>query len=288
MTLFMSKVWGFDNPCGPLVFRSEGWRTNAIGKLQDGDRVVLVATLSDKPEPENRGRILGMMEPTAIPVSSLDFPYSMDHRAWNNGIYRWPYGLLNRRAWQFPSKPDFARLVPRPFAMDSAAGIVPLSRDEEAAVLAEPHIEIPLASTVAIQAKLLGIDAARRRGAPPPSTTRAGIMHMRSAPAFTYLLALENSAGRSVAHKVGWAFDYKLRMREFNKSAAPTLGGLHYRAKLFRLWDTARLAFGMEQTLLVRFREAQHPDNREILSGIAFAKIEEAWNEYIRVQITGR
>ena len=51
MTLFMSKVWGFDNPCGPLVFRAEGWRANALGKLKEGDRVILVATLGKNPEP---------------------------------------------------------------------------------------------------------------------------------------------------------------------------------------------------------------------------------------------
>jgi|SRR5215470_7024149 len=29
MTVFMTKTWGFSDPCGPLQFSTEGWRTRA-------------------------------------------------------------------------------------------------------------------------------------------------------------------------------------------------------------------------------------------------------------------
>jgi len=69
----MTKVWGFDVPCGPLQFSTKGWRDRARDILRGGDLVVLVGTKGEETDPKSRGRVLEMMEPTTEVVSALDF-----------------------------------------------------------------------------------------------------------------------------------------------------------------------------------------------------------------------
>lgn len=133
MTIYLTKVWGFGEPCGPLQFSMEGWRDKARADLNPGDCVVLVGTKGEPTEEDDRGRVLGMMEPTTQVVMWLDYDLPTEKVDFNEqGEYRWPFGLLNRRAWRFPSRPPLESITTRPFGMDAASGIVPLT-DEEAA-----------------------------------------------------------------------------------------------------------------------------------------------------------
>ena len=276
MTVYMTKVWGFSEPCGPLQFSTEGWRNRARETLVEGDFVVTVGTAQPPTPEEERGRILGMMEPSTDMVNSLDFdlrraPHDFD----DEGKYRWPYSLLNRRAWIFEERPLLNEISDRPFSMDSVLGIVPLTSDEAARVLSLPRREARLLESVRARARLEGEDAARRRVAPPPTTTRTGVMHLRRAPSYTYCMQVEGA--ERLAFKIGWAFDFAVRERQFNQAALPEIGGLRYRTKLYHLWDTAREAYSMEQSVLRHFDEIRHPANREILCGAVYGDIERAW-----------
>jgi hypothetical protein len=150
--MFVSKVWGFDNPCGPLVFGSSGWRANAIGRLTPapGARVILVGTLGKETMAQDHNRVLGMMEPSTEPVATSDFivpDRTKPHLFREDGDYRWPYGLLNYRAWEFEPGLLLNAIAPRegnPFGSAAAAGIVLLTTGEERRVLAHPHHEIAL------------------------------------------------------------------------------------------------------------------------------------------------
>jgi hypothetical protein len=187
MTVYMTKVWGFGVPCGPLQFSTNGWRDRAREVLQPGDLVVLVGTKSEETAPRSQGRLLGMMEPTSEVARSLDF--QLQKRAVDyddEGNYRWPYALLNRRAWKFLNPPLLEEISSRPFAMDSALGIVPLTATEAGHIERLPKEEVPLLAPVRAVARIEGEDVARRRAAPPPTTQRAGVMHVRHAPAYTY------------------------------------------------------------------------------------------------------
>lgn len=282
MTIYMTKVWGYSEPAGPLQFSLQGWRDRARAMLKRGDLVVLVGTMGDETEPAERGRLLGMMEPTTEPVLALDFLKARGPQDFNEaGDYRWPYGLLNRAAWRFDEpRARLSDISARSFSMDAALGIVPLTDAEAAAVLRLPRSASPLATSFRATLRIEGEEAARRRAAPPPSTTRTGVMHLRRAPASTYLFQLEGATVPSF--KLGWAFDWKLRMRGFNQSAMPTLGGLRYRAKLHQPWATAMEAFRMEQALLRSFDRARHPQNREILTGLSLPEIEARWYAYVQ------
>lgn len=141
MTVYMTKTWGFDSPSGPLQFRNKGARDRVRAELNLGDLVVIVGTLGDETAEAERGKILGLMEPTIEPAQSLDFglrrqPTDFDE----HGNYRWPFGLELRRAWRFTQPwAHFATYSERRFGMESAQSIVPLLPDEAEAILALPR-----------------------------------------------------------------------------------------------------------------------------------------------------
>jgi len=280
MTMYMTKVWGFSVPSGPLQFGANGRRESARQVLKPGDFVVLVGTKGPETSPEKQGRVLGMMEPTTEVVSSLDFDLQKREIDFDEeGNYRWPYGLLIRRAWKFEEPYQaFENISSRPFGMDAASGIVALTDDEAGKVLSLPHTEVEVLSPVRARARTEGEERARRRGAPPPTTTRRGVMHMRRAPAYTYAMAVRGAAAESF--KLGWAFDYRARQLTFNLAALPELGGVRYETRLQHLWDAAEQAFKMEQELLRQFDAARHPANREIVQ-ITENQLQAAWIAYL-------
>jgi hypothetical protein len=196
MTVFMTKTWGFSDPCGPLQFSTEGWRARARAELRPGDLVVIVGTKELPTQPSEQGRLLGIMEPTTEVVLWQDFelptrPEDFD----DEGEYRWPFGLLNSAAWKIADL-DRRRLedvTSREFHMDAVLGIVPLTEREAAAVAELGREPIELLLPVRARARIEGEETARRRAAPPPTTTRQGVMHLRGAPAYTYLMAIEGA-----------------------------------------------------------------------------------------------
>lgn len=294
MTMFITKVWGFDNPCGPLVFNSPGWRANAVEQLGPGDRVILVGTMGEETAPENHNRVMGMMEPSTEPVAATDFivPDQSNRRFFReDGSYRWPFGLLNFRAWEFEPGLFLADVAPREgnvFGSAAAAGIVPLTADEERRVLAHPHVEVPLLTSLRTDTRLFGEDKARRRNAPPPAEgARRGIMHMRKGMAQVYWFRLVTD-NRIVGHKIGWAFDYRQRLRQFRGVSIAVLGGLQYQAHRFQSLETARLAFRVEQGILRTFDQHRHRSNREVLTGIQTSEIEGVWDRFMRDALLGR
>lgn len=281
MTLYMTKTWGFTSPCGPLQFSLKGWRDRARAMLRPGDLVAIVGTVGPPTLEGERGKLLGLMEPTTHVVSSLDYaldkaPEDFDE----SGNYRWPFGLELRAAWVFPGpRRSLIDVSSRTFSMDAAQGIVEMTPSETAAILALPREPVALLQLLRAAIRIQGVEAARKRAAPPPTTTRVGIMHMRRASAFTYAMAIENAS--TPAFKIGWAFDYKARARQFNQAALPALGGLRYTLAFHHLWDVAMDAFQMEQWLLRRFDALRHPSNREVLSPLNREELQSAWLRYI-------
>lgn len=277
MTVYVTKVWGWEEPIGPLVFGDVGWLENAVSKLEQGDQVVLVGTLDDPTIPSEQGRLLGIMEPTKERVRSLDFPRSYKDRDYDDeGNYKWPHGLLNARAWTLIDRPFLHDIAPRKFSMDAVRGIVPLLPEEAALLAGLKRRPAEMARPTAIaEERIAQATGEARYTAPPPTTKRPGIMHMRRARAYTYMMELHGAD--SPSFKIGWAFDWKQREKTFNHASMPSLGGLRYQTALYHLWDTARLAFAMEQRLLRRFQLNRHAKNSEILTGVPRADIERVW-----------
>lgn len=283
MAMYLKYGYGFSVPAGPLQFGKEGWRANARRKLRDGDLVLIVGTKAEETEIESeRGKLLGLMEPTVLPILSQDYdletsPHDFDE----NGRYKWPFGLINRRAWKvLEPRPLLGRISQRRFGTDAAAGIVSLTEPETAAVLRLPSEEVNLLTPVRERARIEGEMVARRRSSPPPPEAVRWVMGLRREPAYTYAMQIEGT--QTAAFKIGWAFDYQRRQDEFNQSSMPTLGGLKYRAVLHRLWDTAKQAYEMEQWLLREFNQKRHPANHEVVTGVSHTELESTWIRYLQ------
>jgi hypothetical protein len=284
MTMYFTKVWRFDVPVGPLQFGTRGWRDRSRQMLKTGDLVVLAGTKGEPTADADRGRLLGVMEPTTEPVLSLDFDlFVAPHDSNEHGDYKWPYGLLNRRAWKLIDRPLLQQISNRHFSMEAAQGIVALTDTEAAEVSKLRREEVPvLEPGVRARARLEGLDAALKRTAPVPTTTRRGVMHMRNWRAYTY--AMQLIGARQSSFKIGWAFDRNARTREFNQAAMPALGGLCYKPVLDQLWDTARKAYRMEQRLLRSFENKRHSANREIVWGVEYSELEAAWIKFVALE----
>jgi hypothetical protein len=193
-----------------------------------------------------------------------------------NGEYKWPIGLMNLRAWSLPERPRLNELSERKFSMDSAQGIVPLTENETARVMElEWREEKLLQATAQAKARMAKNRSAVKLTAPPPTTNRRGVMHMRRAQAYTYAMKIADA--RPSAFKIGWAFDYKHRAQQFNHASLPALGGLEYTPYCFHLWDTARQAYAMEQALLAHLSDRRHPRNGEIVTGLSDDDLDAAW-----------
>ena len=284
MKMFVHKVTGWDVPVGPMQFRSEGLRKIAIELLEDGTGLVVLAGTKGKGTPDKiKGRLLGIMQITTEKVDiEKDFPEFIKQAGSSaknkNGEYKWPYGLINLRAWSLIKPPKLTKISDRFDKLgQSVASTIVALRDEEAdfvkkLVWQEEELVRPNAH---IQRRIEKKYGTAKRSAPPPWTTRRGLMHMRRSPAYTY--AMEIIGTNSEAFKIGWAFDYQQRARQFNHAAMPELGGLEYKPILYNLSETAREAYAMEQSLLSCFNGQLHPDNREIILGVSRSQLESAW-----------
>lgn len=93
------------------------------------------------------------------------------------------------------------------------------------------------------------------------------------------------AGARPNAFKVGWAFDFKKRARQFNHGAMPGLGGLEYKPLRFNLWDAARQAYAMEQAPLSHLLDRLHPDNREIVQGLSDDALDATWIAGVSVKL---
>ena len=72
MRLFLTKVWGWDVPVGPIQFSTSGWRDNALRQLKTATGWCWWAPWATRPR-KMKGGLLGVMEPSREPVMSLDF-----------------------------------------------------------------------------------------------------------------------------------------------------------------------------------------------------------------------
>lgn len=106
--------------------------------------------------------------------------------------------------------------------------------------------------------------AAAHWNTPAPShSIRVGIMHMRRAPAETYLFSLEGAT--QVAFKAGWAFDSGRRLRDFNHAAMPGLGGILYASAQTRRWRLSS-RFAWSRACLPAFHRPGTPPTKRCSS----------------------
>ena len=281
MAMFLTKVWRWQEPVGPLVFNTQGARETAEKNLAANPDalVVLAATKTKGADDDDKGRLLGLLKPTLNRVRSVDFDLNVRAEDFDEGgHYRWPYGLHLEAAWRIPAEfaPLLAEIAERRFSMAAATGIVELTPSEEAKVRALPLIVAPILQP---RPGTGPGGTGSKKGAPAPSDKRVRLMHMRMEAAATYAMRI---AGRD-AYKIGWAVNPKARARQFNLAALPSLGGISYQLVLTHHWSRARDAFRMEQELLGRFNAKRLAENQEIVTGVSWKDLQTEWTMAISI-----
>lgn len=136
---FFTLAWGFEPEVMPIWgFSTRGAANSFIGQYNAGDWLVIVATQGKESSPEDRGRILGMLQ-----VSSGSQIYDLnalvkqlggtgeDRDYDENGVFKWPYGFIVTRAVRFDHPPLFSELFPNyaRVGMHEAASAVPMPSD---------------------------------------------------------------------------------------------------------------------------------------------------------------
>ena len=81
--------------------------------------------------------------------------------------------------------------------------------------------------------------------------------------------------------KIGWAFDWKNRERQFNQASMPEIGGLRYKTIFYEFHGSAMEAFQMEQSLLKEFDSLRHRENVEILTPLTKDQVQRSWINYL-------
>ena len=115
-----------------------------------GDLVVIVGTFGENTPEDERGKILGLMEPSTVVVSSLDYfdlsavrasiSTNTEITVGRLALSRSPRGVLPSREPLWVTSPS------RQFQYLFAQGIVPLLPQEEEAILHLPRHRVPLLS----------------------------------------------------------------------------------------------------------------------------------------------
>jgi hypothetical protein len=276
MTMFMTKVWRWNVPVGPLQFGLEGNRTSAeemLTKHPDA-LVLLVATKGENTAEADKGRLLGLIRPTLDRVRMNDFDLHVTPEDYDeNGRYKWPFGLHAAEAWTLENAPLLDEISSRTFRTDAAVRLVELTAEEEARVLALPRTSV---SVLQRRDHATGHGGGTgKQGAPAPSNKRVRIMHMRMEAAETYAMRI-GEPGRNV-YKIGWAVNPRTRERQFNQASMPALQGIRYQLVIRERWGRARDAFRMEQEILRRFQGRRHRDNQEIVVRVTESELLSVW-----------
>lgn len=268
----MPRVFMIENritsPAGPLRFRLKGHIQKALSRTAKGDIVALYTTN----EGDLHQRFFSLVQ-----VGNEPFFSETDE-------YR--YHLPIERAWLIPGGLPVKQVILRPLTgvpdMDQRNQLAGFVGSEPESFSGLDLIEIPVDNLRTPDTKA-EVRATRKlkhkafRNAPPPQTTRKGVMRMRREQAATYCFRIEGAS--SPAFKIGWAFDVHRRQADFNRYSLHEIGGLKYVLFESEIWGTAKLAYRMEQQLLRELHQFRLTGNTEVVVNVAEADLRAVWEQ---------
>ena len=147
MTLFVSSAWGFDpERWSALGFTKEGIRNRLQAEWREGDRMLIIGTKGDETPPDQRGKLLGIVDVTRRATDSwrLVHPKLVAEHEQRGSRGKWSFGMPYRSAERFDEPlPAVEEVLPRIYSdklgMSAASGYFALSDAEEEAVLLRPR-----------------------------------------------------------------------------------------------------------------------------------------------------
>lgn len=222
--IFGTWFWGFDPTLHPFAgFTHRGSRDTLLKRARPGDLILVVGTQSEPTAPEDRGRVLGLIEFLRSPMQAEDlFPPGvvLPDRLFENGKFKWPFAVPAARAWLIASKPHVRDVIGRQLTSAAITGTDLLSVEEGASVLQLETIEIELPPSAAQlkQQRLLAPSARMdltKGGQPGPSPSEwSAITAREDGPTATYLMRF----GGENVWKIGISQNVKERCKTLNFS----------------------------------------------------------------------
>lgn len=251
MAMYITKVWGPASDQWPAVtFSQEGIRNRLRGLWQPGDTMLLVGTQTEPTSLSDRGKVLGYIEFTSVPIATRDI---VDPNLIREHGDKWPFALLALRSWTFRDKPPFKEFLPEVNARYPgrvlAIGFGSLTGVEEAKVrslevITETFSLRPEAERAAAQTDLLGW--LREQRGPAPSTNATYTVERTSQLAKTYLLCWSS---RNLM-KIGWSIDPVARALHLSEPLVTQLTNEQWVVLQTQSWPDEQHAYLMEQAFL--------------------------------------
>ena len=256
--VFATKVWGLDFDYWPLLtFPTDGYRKSFIKRTAENDLVCLVATKGNNTSLENKGRILGLVECGSALVNAESILLEINNgrplpdRNYENGHFKWPFGISLKQAWYFPEKPIAAETIGN-LDWSSVRGCQLLSNVDANRILRLKRVDAHLRDIG------LFVPAARPEQAPrspltgtgpalgvPPAVSGYQVTRTKTT-SFVYVLKFQNTD----IFKVGWAFDVEARAKDINQHIPTEILDQQWEIFLWRKYDNQFLAYEAEQRLL--------------------------------------
>jgi hypothetical protein len=252
MRLFGTRVWGFGFTRRPLAtFGKKGHVDSLLREAQRGDRLVFVGTQTERTDPENRGRILGMGEFGFESLSTLDVVdrSDFDPRDFDaSGKFRFPYAVPIIRAWQFEPAPRLMDIVKEQMSMAATSGYEELEDpDDVAAILALQAVPLDLPTLPALERMRQLNDALRPTTGPRPS--EGGTYEVTRTPSeINWVYGFRY--GKQDMFKIGHTTDIDARLAAVNQHIPIELGVDQWTVAFKQKLPTAGQAYDMEQKLL--------------------------------------
>jgi predicted GIY-YIG superfamily endonuclease len=268
--VFLTKVWGFGPDSYPaLGFGQESARSKYLGESSPGDWVILMGTKGWPTDPENQGKLLGIVQlgtdEIDVEAALKSIGTEISDRDYNDdGQYKWKYGLPYLKAFEFIQRPDakefFGTYLPgtqwAAYALNLAEyfgqDVIDLIWGEK---LRECEIiDVPEISKQRALSDALSLTAKSGNTGPGPSNSRKGFQR-ESTIAYTYLLKLHGT--RDEIYKIGYSADVDSRVASLNAGLLTDITGYYWECELTQPFDNENHAFNFEQELhkaLIEYR----------------------------------
>ena len=284
--VWLRAFYGF-NPeeAGYLGFTRESQRQDMLGKMRDGDLVLIYGAVEGLTQPDLRSQALGFMEIKLEKCRDTDRQNEAS-RAWKieHGFEdRWTYGVKVVRAWRIRNRVRIGTIAPKAYRSENrferTTKAILLESDERRRALSHPvyqvnvYGEVPLAEED-LAASTMDEVLSPSRGIPPSFGNRAS--HHEDGENYLYLMMLTAKAeallGRAGPHvgkalvKIGRSNDPSRRLKEIN-GGFPNNAMCRWQLKYYQAFADGTTAHSHENELKDEFVKQFSSQGKEFFCG---------------------
>lgn len=236
-----------------VAFAREASRATLLSASDVGGMLVVAELAHEPTAPEDRGRLIGLVEFAPIPVALTELVDVEDmpttHLA-DDGAPAWPFALPVLSAWTFDQpRMRVSDAFREPLSVEPVERVVELGEREAdlVRVLPKTEVRIPYASLRRQSSALVrSLLSSRPTTGPKPAAWNAEVAHDPNTEAWTYLMRF----GQRDVWKVGHTQDVDRRLSELNLHVPHEELGECWALVRLTCWANSFQAYEMEQKLL--------------------------------------